>query len=492
MAKEDTHYSKLGLTRDATPEEIRRAYHVSARRFHPDVNIEGEATEKFIQIQEAYDILSDPQKRSDYDKTLPPEEELAAYYRSSILYSRSALQVLDEPQLIYILLELLPPQEGIILPSLPLNVCLVLDRSTSMQGERMDTVKSTAIEVVRQLGSDDIFSLVSFSDRAEVLIPASYRSDRRTIETKIQMIKPSGATEIYQGLLTGLQEIKYNYSKQRINHIILITDGRTYGDEDDCLNVADQAASYGIGISGLGIGYDWNDKFLDSLASRTGGNSTYISHTADIKHVLLDRFRSFGRTYAENVRFDFAPKRNVDMRYAFRISPNSSRLETEPPIRLGNIPGDNPLAVLFELEISPIKNENEQFTLANGRLTAEIPSQTSATTARRLRLSRPVVSDDTHQSPPPALMKAIYHLTLYRMQERVQEKLDEGNIEGAVLHLQNLATNLFSQGERKLAETVLREAENVRWNQNLSEEGKKQIKYGTRALLLPAQAPSHK
>ena len=82
----------------------------------------------------------------------------------------------------------------------PLNVCLVLDRSTSMQGERMDAVKAAAIELVRQMRPDDILSIVTFSDRAEIIVPAVRQMDRTDAETKISMLRTGGGTEIFRGL----------------------------------------------------------------------------------------------------------------------------------------------------------------------------------------------------------------------------------------------------------------------------------------------------
>jgi Ca-activated chloride channel family protein len=72
------------------------------------------------------------------------------------------------------------------------------------------------------------------------------------------------------------------------------------------------------------------------------------------------------------------------------------------------------------------------------------------------------------------------------MQERAQKALDDGNSQTAAKQLNNLATHLFSQGEEHLARTVLREAENLRKGNRMSESGKKHIKFGTRALMLPA------
>jgi Ca-activated chloride channel family protein len=88
------------------------------------------------------------------------------------------------------------------------------------------------------------------------------------------------------------------------------------------------------------------------------------------------------------------------------------------------------------------------------------------------------------------LLNALSKLTLYRIQDRANQAISTGNLEVATQHLNNLATHLFSQGEKDLARTVLEEAENLELGKSLSEEGKKRIKYGTRSLLLPANPPN--
>jgi molecular chaperone DnaJ len=68
MAQKD-YYNILGVTRDASAEEIRKAYRKLARKYHPDVNPgDKEAERKFMALQEAYDVLSDSQKRAQYDR----------------------------------------------------------------------------------------------------------------------------------------------------------------------------------------------------------------------------------------------------------------------------------------------------------------------------------------------------------------------------------------------------------------------------------------
>lgn len=68
MATKRDYYEVLGVAKDASPEEIKKAYRTLAKKYHPDVSKEENATEKFAEIQVAYDCLSDPEKRSNYDR----------------------------------------------------------------------------------------------------------------------------------------------------------------------------------------------------------------------------------------------------------------------------------------------------------------------------------------------------------------------------------------------------------------------------------------
>ncbi len=166
MLPKQDYYALLGVARNASQEEIKRAYFEAAQKLHPDKNTAAGETELFLGVQQAYEVLSNPKRRAQYDATLPPEEKRSLPYTHRIFFSRPNLVHLDEPQMLYFILELEAPAEAREAPSPPLNVCLVLDRSTSMQGEKMDIVKATAIQVLRNLRMQDILSVVAFSDRS--------------------------------------------------------------------------------------------------------------------------------------------------------------------------------------------------------------------------------------------------------------------------------------------------------------------------------------
>lgn len=476
-------YVILGVTRDASPEDIKRAYFEAAQRLHPDKNTAAGETELFLGVQQAYEVLSNPKRRAQYDATLQPPEKIHLPYEYRVMYSRPSLMNLKEPQMLYFILDLAAPASARRTSAPPLNVCIVLDRSTSMKGEKMDIVKSTAIQVLRNLRPQDILSVVAFSDRAEVIIPAAFHQERTRLEARIQMIQPGGATEIYQGLEAGVKEVMRTNDANRINHIILLTDGHTYGDEQLCLALASKIAERGIGISAMGIGQEWNDIFLDVLATRTGGSSAFIAEPQDIKRLLLEKFNALAQTYADDVILDFTPIEEIELTYGFRLQPDPGPINLENrTLHLGSILQDGTTRVIFEYIIQPKAVKSEVLTFLDGALKVTIAAHPTPVPPLRMRLQRPVLDNTEVDTPPADIVQALSRLMLFRMQERARKEVEHGNVDVATRQLQSLAANLLSQGERSLAQTIMLEVDNLKQKNALSAEGSKKINYGTRAL----------
>ncbi|GAB4529185.1 MAG: VWA domain-containing protein [Anaerolineales bacterium] len=486
-SQQQDYYQILGVPRDALPDEIRQAYREAARRLHPDVNPDNpEAAETFILLQNAYEILSNPTERLKYDQHLRPELEELGYQAS---YSRSSLPPLDEEQLSYVLLEFSAPPAAHNTPPPPVNLCLVVDVSTSMGGSRLDVVKSTAISLIRQLKPSDRISLVTFSDHAEVILTGWQSGQPGDVETDIRMLRASGGTEIYQGLEAGYKLVRRYFNPQHINHIVLLTDGRTYGDEERCLSLAREARQHGIGISSLGIGDQWNDAFLDKLSDITGGSTTLVMRPADIKNYLQEKFSALSRIFANQVTYHYQCSADARLQYAFRIEPDVMPIEDDNGyLSLGNIPLDGRLAVLLEFLVHPITPGVARVYLSQGQLTTEIPLHPDPTFTAPLHLSQQIrANSQTDDEPPKVIIQALSKITLYRMQHRAQQDVQNGNFDAATRRLKHLATHLLAQGEHHLARQVLKEATNLNGTHALTDSGQKSIKYGTRSLLLPAK-----
>jgi Ca-activated chloride channel family protein len=490
MAKKPSLYALLGVLRSATQEDVRRAYLKAAKRLHPDTNNAPGETELFLDIQQAYQVLSETSRRSAYDAMLEPEEEIPAFINQRILFSRREVLRTKEAQLTYALLDLSPSDKKEGSNTAALDICLVLDCSTSMKGEKLDIAKATAIQLINRLKPQDIFSMVAFSDRAEVIIPATRQANLQNFKSKIQMLQTSGGTEILHGLQAGYDEVRRYASPRSINHIILITDGRTYGDEQACYTLAKTAADEGIGISGFGIGSSWNDIFLDHLADITGGHSMLVSQPKDIERLLNEKFSNLSRAYAENVTMTYEGLAGVNINYVFRLNPEPGPLASQSPISLGPILHDETLSVLIEFRIDQNLDKGTVLNLLDGQFEVSSAIAQTPPLPVPIRLSLPIKDKSAPEPPPISIVQAISKLTLYRIQEKARAEVKAGDYDKASSHLQRLATHLLAQGEKSLAHTIMLEVQHVEQEKSFSENGEKQIKYGTRALLLPRERRS--
>src|SRR5690606_557684 len=125
--------------------------------------------------------------------------------------SKRAVTPLPEGQVIYLLVEILPDprvrehQEDLKREA-RLNLTLVLDRSNSMNGARLERVKVAAHQIIDQLNTDDIFSVVTFNDFADVLIPATAVEDKASLKARVSLMSAAGGTEIFKGLSSGIEQ----------------------------------------------------------------------------------------------------------------------------------------------------------------------------------------------------------------------------------------------------------------------------------------------
>lgn len=481
----ESYYELLGLTRDATAEEIRQAYFLCVRKVHPDASSDPNAKEKFIAIQTAYEVLIDKDKRREYDLTLPSREYSAPLLSTRILLSKSQLPRLDEPQLLYALLEiecLAQPNSDQIPQS---HFCFVIDRSTSMNGSRMGMVKANLLKVIPKLKPNDLVSLVTFSDRADILLTPTPVKEIKSIEAKINKIFCSGGTEIYRGLKSGVDLLWHGNDHTFNKHLLLLTDGHTYGDEESCFQLAKDAFLQGIMISGLGIGHEWNDPFLDKLSSLTGGSTLFVTSQEDLYNYLNQQVKNNELIYARNLTLEYESPDNVSIRYGFRLQPDIMPLEIGNAIPIGDLFFGKKSQFLFEFLINPTNKNDEEIRLLKGRIKMDLGSNANAESARILINSNIHIKDNLEkENPPVEIIRALSKLTLYKMQEKSREDVSKGEYLPAVKRMHYLASKVLSQGETKLAKTILFEAESVYNNHHYSQDGDKRLKYGTKALFL--------
>jgi Ca-activated chloride channel family protein len=482
------YYALLGIPRNASQEQIRRAYRESALLLHPDRTSDPEDAELFLEVGKAYEILIDPELRVEYNAHLvatEAEQASKAGFSCVVQHSRGGLLQLGEPQVHYLLLDILPSPDTPATRS-PINIVIVIDRSTSMKGHRLDQVRSASLTILEGLKPGDSASIVAFSDRAEVIVTPTQARDISIARARLSLLQAGGGTEIGQGLDLGLKQLLQTFIREGVNHLVLLTDGRTYGDEEMCLQLSDRAAQQGISINGIGIGSDWSDRLIDEISTRTGGHVLFLDTPRSVAEFLQRIFEDLGRVYASRMQISGSLAQQVDLRSAFRLLPEPMPLPDILPIVLGNLGREGKIRVLLEMVIHPI-GQIDELDLAHFSISGDVLGLGAERQTLPLYV-KTTVSDQPDPNPPPKdILSALSFISLYRMQEKARHEAELGQTVQAARRLESLATQLMASGEKELAKAALNEAARVTRTRRLSHEGEKILKYGTRSLLLPAK-----
>lgn len=469
-------YQTLGVAPNASQEDIREAYRRLVKKYHPDADQALGTSFLFRKLQEAYEVLSDPERRSRYDQWLRerglyPEAPLWV----DVLVSHRILPRLEEPQAWYVLLT---TRTGTAeAEDKPLNICVVIDRSTSMKGLGLEKALEAAQMLIESLQERDVISVVTFNDRAEVVLPASRRPSPKKFRRLLKGIVAEGGTEMARGLTAGLSELLKGGALGAISHMILLTDGNTYGDEEQCLRLAEEAGARGIPITAIGLGTAWNEELLDALALKSGGVSIYLRYPQLLPSTFTQRVKTLRSALSSSLAVEFTPLEGADIKGAFRLDPGIERLALESgPAYIG--PAQNLTRLFLEMVIPPL-SEGEHMVvswlLRDVHGSFRVVGQTGPLIAQVNRL----------EEVPAEIREAAEKVAIFKLREKAWRDIKAGDKEGASRRLKLLATRLSAAGERSLATLASTEALKLARTGELSPEGKKGLLYGTRFLALP-------
>ncbi|MBE0690566.1 MAG: VWA domain-containing protein, partial [Anaerolineae bacterium] len=290
--------------------------------------------------------------------------------------------------------------------------------------------------------------------------------------------------EIYQGLSSAVKEARRYLAPRLVNHILLLTDGYTFGDQPQTLQLARTAAQEGIVVSAMGLGQEWNDEFLDEIASVTGGTSAYINSAGAVVRFMNSHVRNLSNVFADRVQLSIAPDADVKLEYVFKLQPSPQPLTIgQGFIPLGSLHRNRPISVLMQFEL-PEGMSTDFRSIARIVSLGDILAERISSFQAMSDISVEVSADATIENPPTAILDALGKLTLYQMQERAQDALEKGDVRKATQHLENLAARLSALGESELAQQALAEAQQVAHTAALTDKGRKALKYQTRHLLL--------
>lgn len=213
------------------------------------------------------------------------------------------LIAIDQDEDVTCLVELTAPVSDATATRPGQALVVVLDRSGSMAGERLESAKEAIAGLVRRLAPQDSFGLVVFDDHADVTIPVRRMGehDVPTLETLIRRISDGGSTDLSAGYLLGLRELKRAMTPTSGDApagatLLLVSDGEANAGITDPVQMRDVAAGgnreHRITTSTLGIGEGYDEVLLEAITR--GGNGTHAfapdvdSAIREISQVVTD------------------------------------------------------------------------------------------------------------------------------------------------------------------------------------------------------------
>lgn len=391
-----------------------------------------------------------------------------------------------ESQVAYILLKVLIGKDRRNTHRTPLNLALVLDQSSSMRGDKLYALKAAARRLVDELTPTDYFSLVSFNDRATTVVACQKVTSKEAIKQHIDSIEAKGGTELANGLYAGINEMKPATPNTSLNFLLLLTDGQTYGDADRCVQLGQEAARQKISIHTMGVGIDWNEDLLETVAAQCGGTTEYIDSADKILLAFLKKIKMLRKTITPVSNLRIEPSPNVRLNQIFRATPVISELApTAMPdgafeYNLGPLTTHSRYTTLMELVVS--NAWPGVVPVGSVRLAFQPAGTEKANTQIQMNLGLTFGENTRGVSIDPDVKNLIEKVTAYKLQAKAWQDIADGDIKSGTRRLVAVSTRLLNMGEVELANQVQLEIRNLEQRGTTSSGGRKRIKYGTRGL----------
>ncbi len=326
----------------------------------------------------------------------------------------------------------------------PVNVAFVIDRSGSMQGDRIAQAREAAIMAVNRLQASDIASVVIFDDAVDVLVPAQPVADPNLFTDLIRRVGVRGSTAIHAGVLMGAAEVRRLKDAGRLNRVVLLSDGQANvgpRSPNELALLGRTLLAEGISVSTIGLGLGYNEDLMLALARSSDGNHAFARDPSDLIHIFNREFDDVLASCAQTVSIDIELKPGIRPVKALsrdgaiagstaRFSLNQVYAATEHYVLL-EVEVDKDRAVAGELELGTVKVAYTQ--------AADGGRQTLAATVR----GRFTSSDaEVAAGADAKVAEAVVEQVVNQRSRRVVELRDTGKFEEAQALLRQNALDI--------------------------------------------------
>lgn len=232
------------------------------------------------------------------------------------------------------------------------NVAIVLDQSGSMNGQKIQKAKEAAKMAVNLLRKDDIVSIIAYSDHVQVVVPSTKVQDKDAVIRAIDRLRAVGSTALFAGVSKGAKELQKFIEKERVNRIILLSDGLANVGPSSPAELGDLGsalAKMGISVSTIGLGLGYNEDLMVQLAMRSDGNHAFVENARDLARIFENEFNDVLSVVAQDVHIEIRCRDGVK---PMRVLGRDAEIIGDKVVaKLNQLYSDQEKYVLLEVEV---------------------------------------------------------------------------------------------------------------------------------------------
>jgi len=320
-----------------------------------------------------------------------------------------------------------------------LNLSLVLDRSGSMSGAKLDNAKKAARFAVEQLGDEDRASVVAYDDTVRVYAPSQSARNKSALGGAIASIQTNGSTDLHGGWLEGATQVAAHLDAGAINRVLLLTDGLANQGIVDPKRIAHDVAGLsqrGVSTSALGIGRDFNEDLLLAMAQSGDGNFYFIEGAADLERIFALELHGLASQVGQKVSLGLEAREGTGVADVLNdFARNELGRLMLPPLLAGRT-----LEIALSLRVAPHVGQRE---LCAFRLAFDVAGD-KAREVVHANLSLPSVGDAEFEAMPenPDVLASHALLSAAREREQIHAHLENGDYAGAGAALSSLRASV--------------------------------------------------
>ncbi len=224
-----------------------------------------------------------------------------------------------------------------------LNLSLVIDRSGSMAGNPLQQAIKAAEAVIDRLEAEDIISIVVYDDDIDTIFGPQPVTDKNAVKALIRKVRAGGITNLSGGWLKGCEHVKAHYDPQKINRVMLLTDGHAnMGIQDPKVltATAGKKAQEGITTTTLGFGRGFNEDLLIGMAQAASGNFYFIQSIDEASEVFTIELDSLKSVIAQNLTATLALASGVVLTDTLSLAQVSTNATGQTVLALGDMYAD--------------------------------------------------------------------------------------------------------------------------------------------------------